>query len=180
VISSLVKAFRGQLIDDLSVGLAEVLSILGDEADGREGGFFRFFTINWFGPEAFTPVQHVAELVGRVPTDKFPKYEEFSREKAERIIRNLKNGESHVSSWQSRDPDRERYGGAIMVHIPAWQVGGGAPSVAILTFSGLPEKADEALMIWVAYQLSWLSKEEAGLIIEESNNEIARKILDTN
>jgi hypothetical protein len=43
----------------------------------------------------------------------------------------------HVSSWESRDPGHDRWGGAIRIED------------LIFSFSGLPELADEALMLGV-------------------------------
>jgi hypothetical protein len=53
-------------------------------------------------------------------------------------IRRLGNNPGHLSSWQSRDPDNGRYGGAIRTRRH------------ILSFSGFPELHDEAAMVSLA------------------------------
>lgn len=60
---------------------------------------------------------------------------DFSLEKGRRLIEHP----DHLSSWQSRDPDNSKWGGAIRV------------GEFILSFSGLPELVDEALMLNLVY-----------------------------
>lgn len=56
---------------------------------------------------------------------------DFALEKSRR----LREHPDHLSSWQSRDPSSNKWGGAIRV------------GQFILSFSGLPELVDEALML---------------------------------
>ena len=79
----------------------------------------------------------------------------YSQEKAERL---RKWWHQHRSSWQSRDPDQGRYGGAI------------SADQRIISFSGLPELVDEAVVTAAAYWLGWLSYESVLTIMEASMN----------
>jgi hypothetical protein len=80
--------------------------------------------------------------IGDVPEEKAAKYFSFSQEKYNRL-RKMYSEHGHMTSWQSRDESKDMWGGAIIVadldH-----------NRHILSFSGLPELADEALMINVA------------------------------
>lgn len=78
----------------------------------------------------------------------------FCQEKIQRLLAHPE----HVASWQSHDPDNDQYGGAIRVK-------GG-----FLSFSGLPEHADEALCIGLARTFGALSAEEAASIIDITGN----------
>ena len=77
----------------------------------------------------------------------------------------------HVSSWQSRHvegvliPEMKQWGGAIFTER------------YILSFSGLPELADEALMVIVAVKLGWLRLDQAMGILMLSNNVIGLELL---
>lgn len=82
-------------------------------------------------------------MLGDPPSGKVEKYSRLSREKAARLASHLTKG--HVSSWQSRSLDDELYGGAVRT------------SVCIISFSGLPEEADEALGTELAIQLGWMN-----------------------
>ena len=101
-----------------------------------------------------------AEIGEITLTDRLAKYYLFSGEKGERVV--LNNPLGHVSSWQSRDPEQDKWGGAIRA------------GDFVLSFSGLPELADEALMLAVALDLNLLTLEEANRIADISNNHIFR------
>lgn len=79
-----------------------------------------------------------------------------SQEKGKRIF-----DRREFSSWQSRDVDhatQKKYGGAIRT-----------PDF-ILSFSGLPELADETLCCIVAVRMGWISKSAARELLGYSNN----------
>ena len=94
--------------------------------------------------------------VGHCPREKFEKYYSFSHEKAQRLRKFVFDG--HVSSWQSRDESAGQWGGAIS-----------AGSV-IFSFSGLPELADEAIMLMAAVTCNFMSPETAIEIARISGN----------
>jgi len=92
--------------------------------------------------------------IGIMPPNKYEKYLAFSLEKGLRLFAHLPQ---HKSSWQSRD-NVKFWGGAIV------------SKSLILSFSGLPELADEALMLDASVGLGWLSPGEANEIVNISAN----------
>ena len=103
---------------------------------------------------------HMVAQVGKISNpNEVAKYRKLSQEKANRLWSKTNLEKGHVSSWQSRHPDTERYGGAI--HAGDY----------ILSFSGLPELADQALMLTLAVELDLLTYEEACEIARISGDE---------
>jgi len=96
--------------------------------------------------------------VGVCPPEKCLHRLELSQEKALRIV--LHKKDEHVSSWQSRDKHLDRWGGAVL--------GKGM----IVSFSGLPEDADEAVSLVVAVSCGWLTWPKADKIAITSGNAI--------
>ena len=72
-------------------------------------------------------------LIGEVFLQKAPKYLEFCQEKAARLA----GHPNHQTSWESRNPEKDWWGGAVRFEDK------------ILSFSGLPEMGDEAAMLRV-------------------------------
>ena len=95
--------------------------------------------------------------IGECPIDKCGKYAFFSWEKSERLLANIKIND-HLSSWQSRAVDEEMYAGAI------------ATNDFVLSFSGLPELADEAVVLVAALTFNWANWNEVVTIVEISKN----------
>ena len=93
--------------------------------------------------------------IGNVPPDSCSHI--YAPEKADRLA----SHSIHISSWQSRDLNEHKYGGAIRV---------GEFGELILSFSGLPEHADEALVLMVASDLLWTTREEVRAIVALSDN----------
>ncbi|MFA5048834.1 MAG: hypothetical protein WC516_07460 [Patescibacteria group bacterium] len=100
---------------------------------------------------------------GDIPPEKEERYRSFSEEKARRL---WEHKDEHDSSWESRNPAQDKWGGAINAHD------------FILAFSGLPELLDEAISTIVAYQMGWLSWKEAEFITSKSNNGFIEKLRD--
>jgi len=94
-------------------------------------------------------------LVGTINPEKTDRYRTLCQEKAERLhlIR------VHVSSWQSRKPDIDQWGGAIKL-----------ASGYVISFSGLPELGDEAFCMYLAYMLELAPIEELQAIASISDN----------
>lgn len=94
-----------------------------------------------------------------------------SKEQATRLeeeyIRN-----SHVSSFQSRDPEKNKFGGSVIGTDPYTRL------EHIVSFSGLPEKANEALSTYISLGMRCLDLKKAERIAEISDNEFIRKILE--
>ena len=103
----------------------------------------------------------LAFQVGECKPEKFEQYWAFSQEKAYRLARLIHA--RHVSSWQSRDENLRRFGGAIRA------------GDYIFSFSGLPEKADEAVMLRTAILCGYMTASEAGVVVDISDNEIFRQ-----
>lgn len=139
----------------VDIGLEVLLNKLDDQT--RRGGYF---CVASYENGMITPV--VIALIGELPEEKLQRCFELCQEKARRLATHSE----HRSSWQSRDPDQKQYGGAIRVN-----------SDLILSFSGLPEIADEALMLRVAVRRVYLSRDDADAIAAISSNDIFPKIV---
>jgi hypothetical protein len=95
------------------------------------------------------------------PKGKADQYFTFSMEKARRLQANP----DHYTSFQSRDEKSDKYAGAILCRVNT-----------ILSFSGLPELADEALMIFVAFKAGWIDEKEVLRLSGISQNPYVEKI----
>ena len=95
--------------------------------------------------------------IGEVTDQNLIRYRGFCLEKVRRLIQNP----AHLSSWQSKNKTRERYAGAVLL-----------PGNMVLSFSGLPELADEALCLILAIILDWTSQAYADEIATISTNKI--------
>lgn len=93
-------------------------------------------------------------FVGTPPAEKAQKYYNFSIEKARRLL----GRPSDLSSYQTRDPDNDRWGGAIRSE----------PN--IISISGFPELWDEAIGLAMAVQSCSLNASKAREIAAISNN----------
>ena len=98
--------------------------------------------------------------IGDCPAEKAERYMKFSLEKAMRVS---KSGET--SSWMTRNPDKDQYGGGIS-----------AGKYAI-GFSGLPEDRDEALVTALAYKLELIDVREAYHIGSLSGNKHIKDLI---
>lgn len=85
------------------------------------------------------------------------KYLHCSLEKAERLIA-MAYKHRHIASSQSRDEKEYKYSGAVWCDEFA------------VSFSGLPELADEALCLTLALHFGWISTERADKIVALSSN----------
>lgn len=96
---------------------------------GGEGGYF------CIADEDGRPLIVVA--VGSLSNEKATKCFDLAQEKARRLAEHPE----HLTSWESRDPNALKFGGAVkdLRNYPH-----------IYSFSGLPEKVDEALMLAIA------------------------------
>jgi hypothetical protein len=92
--------------------------------------------------------------------DKRVKYHEYSTEKAERLDEHLDEG--HLTSFESRDPERQRYQGAIVVPLNGVEW--------ILAGSGVPEPGDETYVMLLAARFA-----PGNLGIENRLKEIHRR-----
>ena len=87
----------------------------------------------------------------------------------EKVARLSRNPE-HVSSFQSRAPDEDKYGGAI--RLPKAR----SPIIGFMAWSSFPELVDEAYMLAVAMEAGLMTFDDAVVIANVSNNEFFPKI----
>lgn len=114
------------------------------------------------------------QRVGRVDDpEKAAKYAGLSVEKAERL-RTAIATHGHVSSRQSRDPERGRWGGAIRTQDYSDECRDGI----ILSFSGLPELADEAFVVALAFWMPNIGFSDVDTIAKVSDPEVNQLLLD--
>lgn len=124
--------------DQIQLVFERVRSILPEDQAHQKGGYFRYYRRNPdMGPEANSIDDHyylVEEFqLGEVSPDKLITYMELSQEKAYRLAART----TEQASWSSRNPDKEQWGGAVRTRY----------GKHILSFSGLPERFDEALAL---------------------------------
>jgi len=90
-------------------------------------------------------------------------YFKLSQEKAHRLL-----GHGHFSSWQSRDFDAGKYGGAITA--PPNSNGYAIGREMVISISGLPEKGDEAVSLVIGLIFRWITTDDIKLITDISGN----------
>lgn len=95
--------------------------------------------------------------IGICPDDKAEIFFQNSLEKGQRLFSNFAH--QHKSSWQSRD-GIAKFAGAVFI-----------PQL-ILSFSGLPELADEAIMLMLAINLGLGEENYCNRIAKMSSNDI--------
>lgn len=139
------------LLKALTEELPRVLKYLEAKGEIRFGGFFTIFN-----PESDELL--VLKQFGDIPRDKIQKYRNLSVEKAIRLQMNP----GHRSSRESRNEELFHFGGAVFFK----ELG------KTLSFSGLPEKADEALVLLTAIRAFPRLREFAEEIARESENNI--------
>ena len=94
-------------------------------------------------------------LIGAVPSEKAERYKSLSQEKAQRLFLNIKGG--HITSYESRSPQGDKWGGAI------------ATEKLIISFSGFPEDGDTFICLTTAHETMKLKEEYKKRIIEITN-----------
>jgi hypothetical protein len=132
----------------------------------RKGGYFavmsatqgRMLCINELG-EAFL--------------DNAPLYFAFCQEKVLRLFAHLNKG--HISSWQSRDLEKEMYGGGIIK--PLEHRGHLINTGLIGAISGLPEHGDEAVTMMIFLIFGWITLEDTRKIVAISQNPLFPSLL---
>jgi hypothetical protein len=88
------------------------------------------------------------------PSEKAGRYLVLSQEKASR----LSKSPSDISSYQTRDATADKWGGAVR-----------AGSI-VISFSGLPELADEAVSVYVARRMGLMDKSQMQKVANISGN----------
>lgn len=123
-----------KIIEAVISGLETWLTLPNNPSPEKQGGYLAVF-------------DHRGHLgfvcrIGEVPDDKADKYFALAVEKGRRLISRY----DHSSSFESRDPNADQWGGAVRMN-NGW----------IFSFSGLPELADEALMLISGVSIRWLT-----------------------
>jgi hypothetical protein len=88
---------------------------------------------------------------GPIPGDKVEGRRDFSLEKGFRLWTHL--GQGHCTSFQSRDPTNNKWGGAV------------AGFESLHSFSGCPEELDQVYSCLMAVRFDDMSFEEAGRLV---------------
>ena len=106
--------------------------------------------------------------IGDFPEEKAEKYFRLSQEKAHRVYSDwLRNPNETISSYQTRNPEENKWGGAVLFNKDKGN---------IVSFSGLSEIADEALSLSLGFYLELMQDEsyekEFEKIVKISNNNI--------
>jgi hypothetical protein len=124
--------------------------------DDKRGGVFCAVST-----DTMIPI-HLGILIGTVPDEeKRDKYWRLAKEKADR----LSSYKAHASSFQSRSPTHDRWGGAVRA------------TYFIFSFSGFPELLDEALVLKTALLAGLMDPGIADTIAKESKNLYFEKML---
>lgn len=109
---------------------------------------------------------------GSANDDKFPKYHIVSMEKPIRLAANARTL-GHFSSWESRIPDEQKYGGATMAMCTVADLSP-EPTLMLTSASGLPEKGDEAFTILTPMFAGWKPRTvDIMNILLKSGNQLA-------
>lgn len=138
----------------------DILLRLSEYTDDRKGGYLVI-------ADARTGMPIISLMVGQIPKEKYQKYFAFAHEKARRLFESHQKDASIVSSWQTRNPDKDQWGGAVLCK--RW----------IVSFSGLPELVDEAFSASIAasIQVAPMSKALARRIGKISGNSFLEPLL---
>ena len=123
---------------------------------GRNGGYFCLLE-EGCGDFTIDPMR-----VGKVAKDNHKECIDLCREKVYRLFSTHLNND-HLLSSQSRDEDKEQYGGAVCVDTPH-------SHTLFFGFSGLSEMADEITMFLATVKAGCISMTEAKKLAGLSNN----------
>lgn len=108
----------------------------------------------------------VSESIGATSCDR--KYRRFAWEKAFRLASDVIRDPNSVSSWQTRDANMDRYGGAVALRACA----GLMPPYDIFSFSGSSQHTDEAICLNLVTLLGMIDDETANEIAKISGNKV--------
>lgn len=142
--------------DVLKNAVESVVNVLA--TPDKEGGYFCLISTTHFLRDP--PI--LVERVGYIGTSaKAERNWNLCQEKARRLARHPE----HRLSWESRNEAADQWGGAITV------------GEHILSFSGLTEPTDEAVVVIVALILEIMTLEEAEAVAGRDDHRILRELL---
>ncbi|MFA5052278.1 MAG: hypothetical protein WC544_04465 [Patescibacteria group bacterium] len=147
-----------EIYDAVHFAVGAFLTHRKNDDQTRKGGYCS--VIDRINEEVITTFE-----VGNPAHGKAERYRQLSVEKALRLLETNEQF-GHVTSWQSRDEQADKWGGAIII------------GDFILSFSGFsPDLADEAVMIRAAHRLGWLNADEAESFANMNDNEWTRLLM---
>ncbi len=144
-ITQLTPGYLNKMIQEGTDAVRHAIRLCGDPT--RQGGYFCI-------ADGETGFPLVITAIGTVAEEKAEKYLALCQEKARRLARN----QTHLSSWESRDPEENEWAGAVR------------GNRLIGSFSALPELWDEAAMLRWAFRTSELTEGQAMRIASISGN----------
>lgn len=152
-------------VDEVTKRLLKLKEYKDLDKPKRKGGYFVLL-------DKIRGVVLYKIIVGVPYENSMKRYWDFSEEKARRLMFHKK----HFSGWQSRDFEKEEYGGAVTA--PRGSRGLKEGKRYVLSFSGLPEMADEAICAVVAMVFHWITWGDAQKIIAVSGNTLIKPLLE--
>ena len=160
-IGVLVEAPLPKIIDYAERIIDAAISLSGNASNPDKcGGYLAVWTVY------LNNVPGSLELLARLgytPEEKLAKRMEVAMEKCQRL--DSGDGQGHLTSYESRNPEIGRWGGAVR-----------GPQ-HIYAFSGLPELWDEAAMFVLAIRLYQLDEDVVLAAISEERNPHLRPLL---
>ena len=175
-----LSALTRRILDvNTEIALSQVLTALGEKAEGKTGGTVRIR----YASDPSTGLRGWHEIymrhVGWRADDQWATTEDFSQEKVHRLIKRYAHDTHHVSSWQGRNPDNWEFGGAFITRANISDLGG--PVLILVSFSGLPDKVngDETFGLALVDAMGWFIRDGSApmLITAFSGNSLADKLL---
>ena len=110
-----------------------------------------------------------------IPVEKEELYFRLSQEKADRLYswvnKHLPAPNNHTTSYESRDESMDHYGGSVYGEFKAFEFNVQFHIQLILSFSGMPELIDEAMMLVLVkfFQKKWKNLELLPISAESRN-----------
>lgn len=151
-------------------GITKTLVMISTELDSNPAKERKFGVLTYV-PDGFK--DQIFVEAGKMTAEERTLFYRFSQEKAHRLYAEwLRNPDETFSSWQTRDFDNQKYGGAIACRTlyQGWSCG-------IISFSGLKEHVDEAVSLNLALSLELITNEEIERIVKCSNNKVFPEML---
>lgn len=144
-----------EIVNTASQVVGATTNVQGNEDRNREGGYLVV-------REKESGKIILLERIGRCPPANVVKYLEFAQEKGARLNKLIVAGD--ISSWGSRDPEEGKWGGAIVA------------GDLIVSFSGLKEIIDEAVVLVLSLRLDWITHNQVLAVTEISNNRFVKEL----
>jgi hypothetical protein len=148
------NAIEHSLVAEASMILTILAKVIDVFETDRTGGFLTIQAGKVVGIVPF----------GIIPPEKLEKYHRLSQEKVRRLLADVNANSKNETSYATRNEEMDQWGGAIL-----------ASNGYLVSFSGLPELADETLSLLYAIYKNWIRPTEA-LIISNDKPHLAELI----